>query len=105
MENIEGLFVYLDGILISGKSEQECYDRLLQVLKRFSDYGVRVNQDKCAFRTERVNYLGHTIDKEGLYVDENRLKVIQEVKQPTDLSELRSFLGMVNFYSKFIPSA
>jgi hypothetical protein len=59
LENIEGLFVYLDDILISGKSQQECYETLLHVLKRFSYHGERVNQDKCVFLTERVNYLGH----------------------------------------------
>jgi hypothetical protein len=91
LENIQGLFVYLDDILISGKSQQEGYERLLQVLKRFSVHGVRVNQDKCMFLTVSVNYLGFTIDKKGLHLDENRLKGIQEVKKPANLSELRYF--------------
>ena len=58
----------------------------------------------CAFGLPELEYLGYTISKDGLNADPAKCKAIQEWPQPTNLGELQYFLGMANYYSKFVPS-
>ena len=59
---------------------------------------------KCAFGLPELEYLGHIVSKDGLKADPAKCKAIQEWPLPTNLGELQSFLGMANYYSKFVPS-
>ena len=108
---IENLFsdlpyvsVYLDDILVSGTDLNDHLQKLDTVLCRFHTAGLTVKQDKCSFAVQSVEYLGHTIDKNGLHPSPNKLRAIQDVPEPTNLSELRSFIGLLNYYNKFIPN-
>ena len=64
----------------------------------------RLRLDKCRFLQERVNYLGHTIDAQGMHTSGDKVKAIVEAPSPTNLPELRSFLGLLNYYAKFLPN-
>ena len=59
---------------------------------------------KYAFGLPQLEYLGHVVSKDGLKANPSKCKAIQEWLQPTNLGELQSFLGMANYYSKFVPS-
>ena len=61
-----------------------------------------MKKEKCYFFQDAVEYLGHVVDKEGLYATLEKLKAIQEAPAPTNISELTSFLGLINYYGRFI---
>ena len=78
-------------------------ENLEEVLKRLEKYGLRVRRSKCKFFANSVEYLGHLIDKEGIHPLEKKVEAIISAKTPQNLEQLQSFLGMVNYYGKFIP--
>ena len=94
---------YLDDILISGPDEQTHLKALDSVLGRLEEYGLHLKQEKCLFFQESVEYLGHIIDAAGLHKSPEKVRAIVEAPAPCDVSQLRSFLGMLNYYGRFIP--
>ena len=104
LQGIEGAVVYLDDILITGSSEEAHLKTLDEVLSRLDRAGLRVRREKCAFMRPTVTYLGHKIDADGLHPVPDRVTAIQEAPSPKSVSQLRSFLGMLSYYSKFLPS-
>ena len=87
--------VYLDDILISGKSPQEHLRNLEEVLSRLEEAGLRLKKEKCSF-------LGHKICRDGLQPTETKVHAVAEAPEPQRVDELRSFLGLVNYYGKFL---
>lgn len=67
--------------------------------------GMKLKKEKCAFCLPQVEYLGHVISEEGLHPSAGKVKAIKEAPKPSSLSELKSFLGFDNYYSKFLPNA
>ena len=70
-----------------------------------AQHGVHVKRSKCQFLKPNVIFLGHQIDAQGIHPTEDKLKAIVEAPAPTNVQELRSFLGLVNYYGKFIQNA
>ena len=64
---------------------------------------MRLKREKCKFMLPSLSYLGHVISAEGLHTEEAKFKSILEAPEPRNVRELRSFLGMVNYYGKFLP--
>ena len=95
---------YLDDIIITGKSTEEHLNHLSRVLERLQDKGFRLKKDKCHFLQSSVEYLGHVIDTNGLHTTPTKQQAIAEARAPTNTSELRSFLGLVNYYGRFLPN-
>lgn len=79
-------------------------NHLDNVLQRLEEVGLTLNEDKCAFALSSVEYLGHTIDGSGLHPSPRTLQAIREAPEPTNLSELRSFVGLLKYYTRFIPN-
>ena len=104
LQGIDGVLVYLDDILITGSTEQEHLARLDLVLERLEAHGLRLKVSKCAFLQQRVEYLGHMIDSNGLHPTPSKVHAISHAAVPKNVSELRSFLGMLQYYSWFIPN-
>ena len=77
-------------------------DWLNRVLALIAEGGFRVAKEKCAFQQCEVSYLGHMIDKNGLHTLKNKVESIANAPAPTNTTELKSFLGMCQFYSKFL---
>ena len=77
---------------------------LAQVLKRLGMAGMRLKREMCAFMVDSVSYLGYIISSEGLRTGDMKVKAIVDALDPKDLSELRSFFGMLNYYGKFLPN-
>ena len=86
-----------------GKSEAEHLLNLEEVLQRLKHHGVRLKKDKCEFLHESVEYLGHRIDEKSIHTSAKKVKAIVEAPSPCNLQELRSFLGLLNYYAKFLP--
>ncbi len=88
---------YIDDILITGASETEHLANLAEVLSRLETVGMRLKQDKCAFLLPQVEYLGHTIFEKGLQPSPEKVRAIVDAPAPCDVSQLKSFLGMINY--------
>ncbi len=95
--------VYLDDLLIVGKDEQEHLATLCKVLQRLQDSGLKVKECKCDWGQTRIEYLGHVIDGRGVYPTKDKVRAIQDAPAPSNLKELRAFLGLVNYYGRFVP--
>ena len=96
------VFAYLDDILIVTEKFEEHLKWLEFVLRRLVDAGLVVNREKCEFCCSRVSYLGFLLDKEGLRPDPERIEPVLNFPAPQSVKQLRRFLGMVGWYSRFI---
>lgn len=105
LQGLDGVACYIDDILVTGKTDEEHLARLEEVLKRLHKHGVHVKRAKCQFLKSHVIFLGHRIDAQGIHPTEDKLKAIVEAPAPKNVQELRSFLGLVNYYGKFIQNA
>ena len=93
----------MDDVLVFGSSQEEHDTRLAVVLQRIAEAGVTLNPDKCAFNREQVKFLGHIVNKNGIRADPDKITAIVKMKAPTNVPELRRFLGMANHLGKFTP--
>nr|KYP57132.1 Retrotransposable element Tf2 [Cajanus cajan] len=96
--------VYFDDILIYSKSLSDHVDHLRQVLLVLRDNHLFANVDKCTFCVDNVIFLGFVVSKNGVHVDPEKIKAIQEWPIPTNVSEVRSFHGLASFYRRFVPN-
>ena len=97
------VFTYLDDFLVFSESIEEHLDHLTQLFKRLDQFGMRINRRKCLFARETVLFLGHEISAQGLRPLIDKVEAIRAMDPPTNLKELRAFLGSVNYYRKFLP--
>lgn len=102
--NIEGTCIFLDDILITGSTKEEHLNRLEQVLWRLQEAGLRLKREKCDLFKDCVEYLGFRIDKNGLHKSESKVNAIINSNCPKNVTELKSFLGMINYYRCFVPN-
>ena len=103
LSDLPHVCVYLDDILISGTSEADHLQNLHLVLQQLENAGLTLKKSKCKFRVSSVEYLGHIIDANGLHPSESKVKAIRDAPTPTNVTELKSFLGLLNYYHKFLP--
>ncbi|KAK3528991.1 hypothetical protein QTP70_014114 [Hemibagrus guttatus] len=101
---LPGVVCYLDDILVTGTDEESHLQHLDATLERLKEYGLRVCEDKCEFFQFSVEYLGHVIDASGLHTSPSKVKAIVDAPVPKNVSQLRSFLGLLNYYGRFIPN-
>ena len=104
LQGISGVTCYIDDILVSTADEKQHLKMLGKVLQWLEEHGFRLRQDKCAFLIPSVEYLGHLIDKESIHPLPSKVAAIMQAPAPSNLQELCSFLGLLNYYSKFIPN-
>ena len=95
--------VFLDDILIAGRSPEEHWNRVTEVLRRLKSAGIRLQREKCHFAVKELPYLGYIVSHEGLKTSPSKIKAIREAPRPTNVTSLRTFLGLVQYYAKFIP--
>ena len=96
--------VYLDDILIfSGSDIKEHLHHVSLVLDRLTQHNLKLNPDKCKFLTTSTKYLGHIITTHGIQPDPDKINVIHQWPTPNTLKKLKSFLGLIQFYKRFIP--
>ena len=105
VQGLPGVLCYLDDILVCGATESEHKSRLQAVLTKLQNAGLKLRLSKCSFRVPAVSYLGYRIDSSGLHPTDDKVKAIVEAPEPTNLKQLESYLGVFNFYRRFIPNA
>ena len=102
---IPHVFVYLDDILIASVDEQQHLKDLEEVFRILDENGLTINRDKCELGKPSLDFLGYRVDATGITPLPERVAAINKVPPPTTIKELQSFLGMVNYYRRFIPHA
>jgi len=105
LRGLDFVFCYVDDILIASKSPQQNETHLRTVLERLRNHGLSINIPKCKFGAHEVRYLGHLITKDGIAVLEDRVTTINNYPKPSTITELRRFLGLINFYRRFLRNA
>ena len=103
LQGIPNVICYLD-ILVTGVNDNDHHRNLASVFERLQQHGFWLKQEKCAFMQESVEYLGHRIDAEGLHSLPSKVDAIVNAPEPRNVQELRSFLGLLNYYGKFLPN-
>ncbi|XP_065089799.1 uncharacterized protein K02A2.6-like [Ochlerotatus camptorhynchus] len=99
---IPGVKPYLDDLLIAGKTQQDHDRRLNAVLHRIREYGFHLRFEKCRVSLPQIKFLGHIIDKDGLRPDPAKTNAISEMPPPMNVSQLRSYLGAIKYYGRFV---
>ncbi|EYC07744.1 hypothetical protein Y032_0069g372 [Ancylostoma ceylanicum] len=99
---LNGCAAYLDDVIVTGRTIEEHVANLEALFKRISAYGFRVRVEKCNFLMPQLRYLGNIIDATGRRPDPSKIEAIQKMPEPRDIGQLRSFLGMLNYYGHFL---
>ena len=94
--------IYINDIIIFAQSEDEMITRLDTVLSRLQEHNVTVNPDKCAFGITSVEFVGHTVDKDGLHFSREKLDKVLMVELPQRGKGLKSFLGVCVYFSEHV---
>jgi hypothetical protein len=97
------VLVYLDDILVLSKDAKSHITNLRQVFQTLSDHNFTVKLSKCKFLQEQVKYLGHILSKDGIKPDPAKIQSLQDWELPTDATGMLQFLGLANYFRKFIP--
>lgn len=103
LEGMDRVECSIDDVLVHGRNQREHDERLDAVLQRIDKAGMTLNLDKCEFSKLEVKFLGHVISAKGIEADPEKIKAIVNLPPPGSVSEVRTFLGMVNQLSKFAP--
>ena len=104
MQGLPGVTVYIDDILVAGTTEEEHLKRLEDVLTRLERAGLRAQKSKCQFMKASVTFLGHRVDADGIHPLPEKVEAVVKAPTPRNLKELKSFLGLLSYYSKFLPN-
>ena len=103
LQGILDVICYLDDILISSKDEMSHLKTLEEVLTRLEERGFRMKEAKCQFFfMSSVKYLGHQISQSRIQALQSKVDAIANAPTPTNIQEIRSFLGLLNYYGKFV---
>ena len=100
--NWEKCLCYLDDVIVFGKTFEEALDNLRIVFQRFRDSNLKLKPTKCSLFQTKVGFLGHEVSEKGISCDPKKIESIQNWPVPADVSEVKSFLGLVGYYRKLI---
>ncbi|XP_044073506.1 uncharacterized protein LOC122885865 [Siniperca chuatsi] len=100
--NLLEVLVYLDDLIVFGATLEEHEQRLLKVLDRLKEEGLKLSLDKCQFCQPSVSYVGHIVSQEGVSTDPKKTEAVTTWPRPTTVTALRSFLGFCGYYRRFV---
>ena len=104
LQGIPFMVVRVDDVLVSGKNDAEHLNNLEEVFRRLADANLRLNKVKCVFMAPEVTYCGHVIDRNGVRTVPEKVQAIVEAPSPQTVAQLQSYLGMLNFYHRYLPN-
>ncbi|XP_055585352.1 uncharacterized protein K02A2.6-like [Uranotaenia lowii] len=103
LSGCEGVVIFIDDVMVYGANKTEHDMRLAKVRQRLQDKNVALNEGKCVYGVTEMKFLGHILSVDGIKPDMDKLESIRNFREPKSGEEVRSFLGLVNYLSKFIP--
>ncbi|KAJ8333804.1 hypothetical protein SKAU_G00411230 [Synaphobranchus kaupii] len=104
LQGLPGVQNYLDDVIIYGATADEHDRKLKAVLRSLKDAGLQLNDDKCHFNQTSLRFLGHSVSAQGILPDKDHIEAVLNAPALADAAALRSFLGLVSWYSKFLPN-
>ena len=102
---LEFAFVCVDDVLVANRNATEHKAHLRQLFQRLQEHGLVINVAKCQFGRSSIDFLGHRITSHGATPLPSKVEAVRQFKQPVTVKGLQEFVGMVNFYQRFIPNA
>lgn len=102
LRGLDNVLTYLDDVIIYSTSLQEHLDKCKQVFDRFRAHNLKIQLNKSEFLQKQVKFLGHTLTDKGLQPNEDKIKAVKNFPLPKTQKEIKSFLGLVGYYRKFI---
>ncbi|KAL7079782.1 hypothetical protein ACQ4LE_001691 [Meloidogyne hapla] len=102
ISGIPGVFAYLDDVIIVSRNIEEHKVRLFEIFDRIEKWGLKIQLEKCNFFKEKLKFLGHIVSKSGIEPDPEKKKKISDLARPKDVKELKSFMGTINYYGRFV---
>jgi hypothetical protein len=102
LRGLQNILIYINDVLIHTDTHEKHLEALEQVLMRLHQHHLKINLDKCLFDDKQVSYLGFTLTPEGIEPGEAKLKAIKNAEPPCDIKEIRSFMGLCNFFCHHI---
>jgi cleavage and polyadenylation specificity factor subunit 1 len=103
LQDLPFVFTYLDDILIASRSAEQHMKHLEEVFRRLQTNSLIVRLEKCEFGSSEIDFLGHRISAEGCYPRPTKIDAIKDFARPSTVKDLQRFLGMINYYHRFIP--
>ena len=100
--NWKFVLVYVYDILVFSQNFNQHLDNLQQVFDRLKSANLKLKPSKCEFAAKKVNYLGHVISKNGIQVNPDKIEVVKSFPTPKNPKQVRSFLGLCNYYRRFV---
>ena len=101
LQEVQGIVIYLDDILVTGKNKEEHLQNLEAVFTRLIEHGLKLKKKKCFFMKSQVEYLGYVVNAQGVYTAPQKVAAVAKAPVPSNVKEFRSFLGLVTYYKSF----
>lgn len=104
LQGIRQVAVYFDDIIVTGKDTSEHLLTLEVVLSHLKEAGLGLKRNKCKFLAPSVSFLAYVINKHGIHPLLEKIWAIKDVPHPQSVTELKSFLGLLTYYNRFMPN-
>ncbi len=104
LQGLTNVAHYLDDVIVWGRTQSEHDCMLNKFVQLLQSAGLQLNTPKCQFRKTSLRFLGNTVSAQGVHPNEDHLNAMLHAPVPTDAHQLCSFLGLISWYSKFIPN-
>ncbi|KAL1130339.1 hypothetical protein AAG570_013277 [Ranatra chinensis] len=102
--NEDAIQVYMDDIIVFSRSEQEHGRHLGRLLHRLKEFGLKASCEKLSFFNASVKFMGHVLSREGIHPDHGKVDAIKQLQEPVDVKVVRSIMGLIGYYRRFLPS-
>ncbi|XP_062700774.1 uncharacterized protein K02A2.6 isoform X1 [Aedes albopictus] len=104
LKGISGVKVFIDDILVFAPNKRIHDEVLRLVLRRLQEYGITINPRKCVYGKSEVTFMGHILSENGIKPTMDKVEAIKLLCEPRNVQEMRNFLGMITYLSRFIPN-
>lgn len=104
LQGLDWVVVIQDDVLVSGSNDEEHLSNLEKVFQRCQKFGLRLKPEKCRFMEDSVVFFSLRVSKDGIQPTDDKIRAVRDAPAPTNVTELRSWLGMLNFHTRFLPN-